>query len=215
MSGSKIKISQYLVRGKRRVFRVLKFSALEHAWAYFDYDGGRYEIDGDMEAFRWLKYAMAALAVSPDRIVYFPIRKKHTALCYAPNYDAVLTRPELQLRRSEWVDLRRQLDPAHRVGNYQLHYDEDKLCAALDGFEGSSRYYRAVKKLGQEVSTVLGDTVFLTLLRENCLLCHRNIVNYVEPRDDKYGLPICGLTDYILGWYLPENAVRLTLDDRA
>jgi hypothetical protein len=62
---------------------------------------------------------------------------------------------------------------------------------------------------------VLGDTVFLTLLRENCLLCHRNIVNYVEPRDDKYGLPICGLTDYILGWYLPENAVRLTLDDRA
>ena len=81
--------------------------------------------------------------------------------------DAVLAliRPELQLRRSEWVDLRRQLDPAHRVGNYRLHYDEDRLRAALDGFEGSSRYYRAVKKLGQEVNALLGDTVFLTMLR--------------------------------------------------
>ena len=110
--------------------------------------------------------------------------------------------------------LRRQQDPVHRVGNYRLHYDEDRLRAALDGFEGSSRYYCAVKKLGQEVNALLGDTVFLTMLRENCLLCHGDIVDYVKPLDDEYDLPICGLRNRILGWYLPENAVWLTMADR-
>ena len=40
------------------------------------------------------------------------------------------------------------------------------------------------------------------------------MVDYVKPLDDKYGLPICGLENRILGWYLPENAVRLTMADR-
>ena len=40
----------------------------------------------------------------------------------------MLCRPELQLRRSEWVNLRPQLDRNHRMENYVLRYDPQKLC---------------------------------------------------------------------------------------
>ena len=60
----KIKIQQYLVRGKHRAFRVLRIPELEHAWAYDGYDEQRYEIDGGYETYLWLRYAMAA----PDRV---------------------------------------------------------------------------------------------------------------------------------------------------
>lgn len=209
MKREKVKIQQYLVRGRRQEFHVLRVPKLEHAWAYFDYDFDRYEIDGDYEAFQWLKYAMATLIASPDKIVYFPIRKKTPGTYYCENYDAVLTRPELQFRRSEWIGLRRQLDPAHQIRQYQLHYEPERLCRAIEGFRDSSRYFRAVRKLKQEVNTLVGDTVFLTLLRENCYLTHLDICESVDPLDDSdTGTPIDGFSMRPIGWYLPDRAIR-------
>lgn len=75
MKTRKIKIPQYLVRGKHRDFHVLVFPKLEHAWAYYEFDYQRYEIDGGYETYLWLKCAMAALIASPDRILYFPVRQ--------------------------------------------------------------------------------------------------------------------------------------------
>ena len=129
----KIKIPQYLVRGKHRDFHVLCFPKLEHAWAYDEFDYQRYEIDGGYETYLWLKYAMAALIASPDKIIYFPSRKT-SGRYLLPSYDAVFTRMELQFRRSEWVRLRSQLDKAHRIENYRLQYHQDKLCDALKSF---------------------------------------------------------------------------------
>ena len=136
MSRQKIKIPQYLVRGKHRDFQVLRFPELTYGWAYWDCDFGRYEIDGDYETFQWLKYAMAALIASPDKILYFPIRKKIAGSYYCENYDAVLTRPELQFRRSEWISLRRQLDPRkgkipHSVWRNRIRMADQRRCFPL------------------------------------------------------------------------------------
>lgn len=126
----KVKIPQYLVRGKHRDFYVLCFPKLEHAWAYDEKSYNRYEIDGGYEIYLWLKYAMVTLIASPDKSIYFPIRKTSDRYLVL-SYDAVLTRMELQFRRSEWVRLRRQLNKAHRIKDYCLQYDQEKLGDAL------------------------------------------------------------------------------------
>lgn len=209
MSRQKIKIPQYLVRGKHRDFQVLRFPELTYGWAYWDCDFGRYEIDGDYEAFQWLKYAMAALIASPDKILYFPIRKKNAGSYYCENYDAVLTRPELQFRRSEWISLRRQLDPAHQISQYQLLYEPDRLCRAMEGFQNSSHYFHMLHRLKQEVNTLVGDTVFLTMLRENCYLTHLDICKWVDLLDGgDTGYAIGGLFMRPIGWYLPPAAIQ-------
>ena len=79
----KIKIPQYLVRGKHRDFHVLCFPKLEHAWAYDEFDYQRYEIDGGYETYLWLKYAMAALIASPDKSFTFRFGK-HLAGIFCP-----------------------------------------------------------------------------------------------------------------------------------
>lgn len=112
---------------------------------------------------------------------------------------AVLTRPELQFRHSQWIALRRQLDVPHKVGNYRLRYDEDRLIHTLDGFEQSRWNYRTMKKLKQEANTMQGDTVFLTLLRESCLFYYQGIIKTAVPMDEAYNLPIFGLDRSILG----------------
>lgn len=79
--------------------------------------------------YRLLKYALAILAADPRKIIYFPLVSRELGNSAWGNcYDAVLCRPELQLRRSEWVNLRRQLDRNHRMENYVLRYDPQKLC---------------------------------------------------------------------------------------
>lgn len=205
----KIKIEQYLVRGKHRNFHVLKFPELEYAWAYWDWDTERYVIDGSHTTFQYLNYAMAALIAAPDMIAYFPIRKKGPY--YVPNYDAVLTRVEGQLRRSEWVHLRRQLDRAHQIQNFCLRYNPQKLYDYMEGFRGTDQYYRAMRQRKQEVNTLLGDTVFFTLIKETCYAYHRDTIDMMDSCDHDldYGLPVDGFDWYSsLGWFLPDRAIH-------
>ena len=210
----KIKIPQYLVRGKHRNFYVLRFPELEYAWAYYEFDFQRYEIDGGYETYTWLKYAMAALIDSPDRIIYFPIRKPFDQHFF-PSHDAVFTRMELQFRRSEWVNLRRQLNKAHQVQNYCLQYNQEKLCAFLDGFRESDQYYRAKKQLKLEANTLLGDTIFLTMIKENCYLTHADICDALECDDiDELGFSVHGFQNYVIGFFLPKKAVRFMIEDQ-
>ena len=77
MRNRKIKIPQYLVRGKHRDFHVLVFPRLKYAWAYYCGDDFLYDyaVDTDIVGCKWLRYAMATLIAAPDKIVYFPIRK--------------------------------------------------------------------------------------------------------------------------------------------
>ena len=49
MRNRKVKIPQYLVRGKHRDFHVLVFPRLKHTWAYYDSDSEHYAIDADIQ----------------------------------------------------------------------------------------------------------------------------------------------------------------------
>ena len=210
----KIKIEQYLVRGKHRSFHVLKFPELEYAWAYDEFDFQRYEIDGGYETYLWLRYAMAALIASPDKIIYFPIRKTSDQH-FCPSYDAVFTRTELQFRRSEWGNLRRQLNKAHRIRNYCLMYDQKKLCSFLDSFLESDRYYQAKKRLKLEANALLGDTIFLTMIKENCYLTHADICTALESDGrNQLGFPVSGFSGYVIGYFLPRIAVDIMVEEQ-
>lgn len=223
----KIKIDQYLVHGKHREFQVLVFPRYEFMWAYYEDSDERYEIDGDQEAYQLIKYALAALIAAPQEIIYFPVRDKGVGPYFQENYDAVLTRPELQFRHSEWINLRHQLNKAHQTNQFILRYEPEKLCndwkkiygrtthereRAWQRFCNTATFYRAVKKRRQEVNKLLGDTVFLTMLKESLLAWHDEII-YTEqdlfaecnqdPECTHSSIPLCTPLG-LFGWMIPH-----------
>ena len=211
MRNRKIKIPQYLVRGKHRDFHVLVFPRLKHAWAYYCGDNFLYDyaVDTDIVGCKWLRYAMAALIAAPDKIVYFPIRTPGGFHGYYPiNYDAIYVRPELQFRQSEWIRLRQQLTPSHRIQQYVLRYEPDKLCDYISGFrDDPRRYFRAKRRLNQETDIFRGDTVFFTLLKETCYLCHQDLLDVAHPNDLKFGIPYSGFDLHTLGWFMSDCSI--------
>ena len=76
MRREKIKFDQYKVQGKYRDFQVIVFPRKKYLWAYFEDFDEAYEIDGDPEAYRLMKYAMAILVTDPNKIIYLPIRNQ-------------------------------------------------------------------------------------------------------------------------------------------
>lgn len=207
MKHGKIKFDQYIVRGKHRDFQVIVFPRKKYMWAYYEGFDGAYEIDGDPEAYRLMKYAMAILAVDPNKIIYLPIRNQALGtFCWDNCYDAVLYRPELQLRRSEWVHLRRQLNCSHRVENYVLRYEPQKLYDEWNTVEGSSQKYNYWKREKQEVKTMQDDTIFMALLKETCLLYHSRIVEVMKDGVPEYPSNPAGE----LGWILSPRILKET-----
>ena len=174
-------------------------------WAYYERFDGAYEIDGDVEAYRLMKFAMAILTVDPDKIIYLPIRNNEIGnYSWGTTYDAVLCRPELQLRRSEWVRLRRQLDCHHRVESYVLRYEPKKLCDEWEKVSGPQRKICFRKYEKQEINRLQDDTVFLVLLKETCLLYHSRIVELMEDGVPEY--PSVPASE--LGWILSPRVLR-------
>ena len=181
MKQEKIKFDQYIVRGKHRDFQIIVFPKKKYMWAYYEGFDEAYEIDGDVDAYRLMKFAMAILAVDSNKIIYLPIRNNELGnYSWGTTYDAVLCRPELQLRRSEWVRLRRQLDCHHRVGSYVLRYESKKLCDEWEKINCTQRKIRFRKYEKSEINALQDDTVFLVLLKETCLLYHSRIVEVMD-----------------------------------
>ena len=164
MKVKKIRFEQYRVRGKHRDFEVLVFTRRRYMWAYHDNDDDVYAIDGNHAGYELVKYALATLIADPNKIIYFPIRDNKLDGIFSERYDAVLTRTELQFRRSEWIKLRRQLNKAHRIENFVLRYDPDRLLAYAKRYEKDSESWKVWQKEKQEVSALWGDTVFITSL---------------------------------------------------
>lgn len=209
MKQEKIKFEQYKVRGKHREYQVIVYPRKKYMWAYYEDFDGAYEIDGDVEAYRLLKFAMAILAADPNKIVYLPIGNQELGNhSWGECYDAVLCRPELQLRRSEWIRLRRQLDGPHRVENYVLCYESKKLCDEWEKIDSSQAKYRAQKREKLEVKTMQDDTVFFSLLKETYLRYHSRIVEVMQMGVPKYPSIPAGE----LGWILSPRIIKETED---
>ena len=222
MKVKKIKFEQYRVRGKHRDFDVLVVPPSKRMWAYYERFDERYEIDGDLVAYQSVNYALAALVVASNKLIYFPIRKTGNNGYYAQNYDAVLLRPELQFRWSEWVKLRRQLDKAHKIENFVLWYDPEYLCRLGVELQKDDAYYKVLQQRKFEINTLVGDTVFLSPLKETCLGWLASIISVEhqkrlsEPSEmigsecSYYlgnGLSVYFPTSEILGWILTGKTI--------
>ena len=201
----KFKVDQYRVQGKKRTYDVLVFPAVENAWAYDDFpeeSGPR--LDGDYEFYRLLEFALAALITDPSKIIYFPIRRKKLHPSYERCCDLVMVRPELQFKRSEWFDLRRQLNRQHWVGKYTIRYEQQKL---LDWFEKKLAGRRWLEREATYVEEMRGDTVFLVLPQERCYWYHSCITESSLMKgkgNNEHG----SISDYVrIGWILSDKAI--------
>lgn len=224
LENKEIKIDRYLVRGKKRDFQVLAFPQTSHLVAYDEYwDDRDYEIDGDLEGYQIIKYTLAILAEDPERIIYLPLRDK-TKLTPNPdcleNYDAVFIRPELQFNRAEWIALRRQLNPAHKIEDYGFLYEPKKLMDIWEKFLGTDAEYRMKARRGkQDVRKLVGDTVFFTLLKYNCLSILEDILESEENGSVSefagYGRSYCPVYSRYsapLGWIFSDEDWKMSME---
>lgn len=204
----RIKIDYYCVYEKGREYKVLKFHFVKHMWAFECHEDG-IMIDGCMGAFKLLSYAFAILANEPDKLIYFPCRQEGIGQYYADNKDAVLCRPELQLRRSLWTKIRKKLDRQHYRGKYCFQYDKKKL---NDYFEKvlmktENSYWVALKKQEKYfVKEILGDTAFFVYPRVECYAAHYHTVSAMVHPDlgkDKEKWSWIGYiyTETAIGWH--------------
>ena len=206
----KFKVDQYAVINKGRKYTVLVFPHSENAWAFDDYpEEWRMMLDGDRDFFVALAYAMAALIADPYKIIYFPIKHPNdTSYGAHMTYDAVLLRPELQFRRSEWYDLKPKLTRKNRKGKYSIRYDRQKLVNCwLANCEKNKRWVdrwgrRMDRKFYENVvHDLIGDTAFFVLPKDVYYMYHSQIVRAVADfREDQE----CG--EYaVIGYIVPAN----------
>ena len=75
--------------------------------------------------------------------------------------------------------------------------------------------FRAKKRLKLEANVLLGDTVFFSMIRENCYLTHDDICKAMEFNNiDKLGFPVEGFQNYVIGYFLPKTAIQLMEEDQ-
>lgn len=126
-----------------------------------------------------------------------------------------MVRPELQLRRSEWKDLRRQLDNAHRINQFELYYDAYKLCRYWDVQYEKSRYKYKYNRSEKEISKLEVNTVFFTLSEESCYSYHSEIfeIGQIDKLDDDYSLEVYGING-MLGYMVTSRSRKALIDDQ-
>lgn len=205
----KFKVDKYEIYNRGRTFTVLKFPRTENAWAFDDApEEDQLMLDGCPEFMQHVHHALAALIKNPNLIIYFPI-KHPDEKNYGDNpmtYDAVILRPELQFRRSNWLTLRRKLDQKHRKGTYTICHDAKKLDDRCEKHYAGKRWlYRQLDK--RKIEEIRDDTVFLVLPKELMYLYHSSITDglkYFKAEEDEYGYPV-GI-GYIMPNMYPVNS---------
>ena len=210
----KLKVDHYRGRGKKRTYDILMFPDVKNAWTYDDYpeeSGPR--VDGDRELFRLLKVALALLTSDTSKILYFPIKHEGYHAIYQTTYHLVLLRPELQFRRSEWFELKGKLNKRHWVGKHVIRYNEQKL---LDYYEKKlkGRLWLEQEQEKYYVEEILGDAVFMVLLKENCYRYHQMIANSdIVTGEQRDGLN--EPSNYVgIGWVLSDKVISEMRKDR-
>lgn len=212
----KYKLDEYKITEKGREYSVIVFPKVEYMWAFDDYpEENCYMVDGTAYAYKLLKLACAILISSPEKIVYFPCKQEGIGHFYRDNYHFVLCTPQVQLRRSSWVRIRRKISQNTWNGKYKLCYDRKKLddfcirnymewyqtraCEWKYGLRTVSR--KEIDK--SHVEEVAGDTLFMVVGKEECYFNH-----YLIAKDlDEYGdLEEFGAWS-ALGWIITKRGI--------
>lgn len=205
----KFKVDKYEVYNRGRTFTILKFPRTENAWAFDDVpEEDQLMLDGCPEFMQHVQHSLAALIENPNLIIYFPI-KHPDEKTYRPNpmtYDAVILRPELQFRRSDWLTLRRKLDQKHWKGKYTICHDVKKLD---DWYKKryAEKHWLYLQLDKRKTEEIRDETVFLVLPRELMYIYHCRITDglkYFNPEKDEYGYPV-GI-GYIMPNMYPVNS---------
>lgn len=161
-------------------------------------------LDGTPEFYQLVQYALAAMIADPSVIIYFLIKRPgYTGYRDHMTYDAILVRPELRFRRSEWYDLKGHLNPQHYAGKYTIHYDGKKLDDWWNRLERKKPWFR-YNYFNRVVYDLLGETVFFVTPRHVCYLYHSDITKGLEsfdPGDE------CG-SFVSIGYILTEKAIQ-------
>lgn len=195
------KVEEYVIREKGRMYSVLVFPFVKYMWAFDDRpEENCYMVDGSVETFSMLKYAMAILAEASDKIIYFPCKQDGIGRCYTDNYNLVLCTPKAQLRRSSWIAIRRKLTNANKIGNYVLKYNRKKLddfceckLMAFESHGTDNKLYlkpEISKKITKDhLEELVGENLFMVLGKEECIYNHYRIAEDLDEycAGDEYG----------------------------
>lgn len=213
----KYKFDEYKITEKSREYSVIVFPKVEYMWAFDDYpEENCYMVDGTAYAYKLLKLACAILVSSPDKIIYFPCKQEGIGHFYRDNYNFVLCTPQVQLRRSSWIRIRRKISRSTWQGKYKLCYDRKKLddyCIKnyMEWYQKRvCEWEYALKAVsGKEidrfhVEELVGDTLFMVLGKAECYFNH-----YLIGKDlDEYGD-----LDYVgartaFGWIITKKGIE-------
>ena len=197
----RFKVDEYVVREKGKEYSILVFPFVKYMWVYDDRpEEYCYMVDGTVESFSMLKYALAILTETSDKIIYFPCKQEGIGNCYTENYNLILCTPKAQFRRSSWIAIRRKLSPATKKGSYVLQYDRKKLddyCTKkIISWENNGAKIDYVmdsavgKKINREhLEELIGENLFMVLGKEECYFNHYRIANDLDEycAGDEYG----------------------------
>lgn len=217
----RFKVDEYEVRLKGRTYSVLVFPFVKYMWAFDDRPEEEcYMIDGCVEAFSLLKYAMAILVEASDKIVYFPCKQEGIGCYYRDNYNAIICTPKAQLRRSSWIEIRRRLNNSTKKGTYCLQYNRKKLddyCRERlleKRYNGvCERYFirtEISKRMRQEyIEEVLGENLFFVLSKNECYCNHYWIAEDLDEYNagERYGEWTA------MGWIVTPKGIKHMIED--
>lgn len=232
----KIKLDKYAVYEKGRVYEILVFPFIKNMYVYDrtggDHDRDGCQIDASRKAYTYISYAMAILANDPGKLLYFPCRQPGYEQYYPFTYHMALCRPELQFRRSLWMEIRGRLDKKHWQGKYILPYDREKLCDYFENvlvkkygyhnqnalgawaYKIQSGGYDNWKRYEGLVEEEINDTIFFVPERMLCYNWHYCIAETLEDADWKKEVQPHGMFTYKGYVFSDQTICRINGEER-
>lgn len=209
------KVDEYKVTEKGKTYSIIVFPFIEYMWAYDNWvEDGCYMVDGTIEAYKMLKYAMAILIEASDKIIYFPCKQNGIGQYYNDNYNLILCSPKAQLRRSLWIKLRRKLKYTQKR-SYNLQYNREKLDDYCKKFLVEKEYrinqekYYAKSEIGKKIEKehieeLVGENLFMVMGKEECYINHFRIASDMDEykANESYGVWSA------IGWIITETGLK-------
>ncbi len=182
----KVSLDRYRIYSNKykRLISVIVFNE-RRIYAYDDYPESSFlAIDGDEHGYRKLGLAYAILTQDPNVIIYFPVDEKLRDGYFQHNF--VLLRKELQFRHSEWFELKKKLKKKNLADKYHFSYNREDLLQEAKRLEENGSRYRYKERTRfywekhdpwvQTAENTIGETIFLTDNRYDCIMKHQSIV---------------------------------------